>query len=485
MGTPVNPRAVVYGRQSQHNDRSIGEQLDIGRARADSEAWDVRAVYSDGVSASRHSRKTRDDWPRLLGDVERGDVDVVWLWESSRGDRRASTWLQFLDDCRDHGTRIFVETDGRLYDLAVPRDWRTLAEDGVDNTYESEKTRQRVLRAAKASAADGRPWGQAPYGYRRVYDSRTGRLSAQEPDESEAPVVRELYDRLRGGHALYAVAADLEARGVRTRTGRVFAPEHLRTLALRPCYGGLRRHRSRADQSDKGSLDDAVPATWPPLVDAETFWAVRRLLLGRTRSGPRPGRVRHLLSMIARCGVCGGPLCAVFKDAGRRVYQCKPRGHVAVDADDLEDYAETAILGYLARPDVYDTLSAAADDDELTRVRGDLEAARGDLEEAERATPATVHEARMFARVAETQAARVADLEARDRELSMPAALADLIEPGDDVEAMWTAAPLSTRREVARMLLSPAILGELRVVKDPRPGRRRTPVDERVRWHRD
>ena len=35
---------VIYGRQSLGKDRSIDQQLDLGRHRADAEGWTVHAV---------------------------------------------------------------------------------------------------------------------------------------------------------------------------------------------------------------------------------------------------------------------------------------------------------------------------------------------------------------------------------------------------------------------------------------------------------
>ncbi len=49
-------------------------------------------------------------------------------------------------------------------------------------------------------------------------------------------MVAELCTRLRHGHSLRAIARDFEARGVRTRTGKLFDAQPLRDLALRPIY---------------------------------------------------------------------------------------------------------------------------------------------------------------------------------------------------------------------------------------------------------
>jgi hypothetical protein len=53
--------------------------------------------------------------------------------------------------------------------------------------------------------------------------------------------------------------------------------------------------------------------------------------------------------------------------------------------------------------------------------------------------------------------------------------------PGDDIAHRWAAAPISARREVARLVLSPELLGELRVTRSLSPGHR-IDVADRVTW---
>ena len=52
----------------------------------------------------------------------------------------------------------------------------------------------------------------------------------------------------------------------------------------------------------------------------------------------------------------------------------------------------------------------------------------------------------------------------------------------DDPARRWQAVPISARREVARMLLAPEMIGELRVTPRPPgwPGGRHIPASERV-----
>ena len=59
--------------------------------------------------------------------------------------------------------------------------------------------------------------------------------------------------------------------------------------------------------------------------------------------------------------------------------------------------------------------------------------------------------------------------------------LRGLIAPGDDVAKRWKDAPVSAKRRIARAVLSPEIVGELRVIPSPiRGGNQRSPATERV-----
>jgi DNA invertase Pin-like site-specific DNA recombinase len=279
--------ALVYARQSQDSDTSKTQQEAAGRARAEAEEWPIFAVYRDGTSASRHAKTKRTDWPKLLADLNKPEVGVLWLWESSRGDRTLSSWAAMLDRAREHGVKIYVETHGRLYDMANARDWRTLAEDGVDNAYESEKVSMRVLRAAAAHAEQGRPWGRTPFGYRRVYDvTSAGKrvIVAQVPHPDEAKVVRRIYRDIERGVSLRQIAKDVDATGVPTRNGGPWSPIRIRDIALNPTYIGKRVHNPGSKQGDRNGTATLSDAMWDGLASAEQFHNVRSLLTGCRRT---------------------------------------------------------------------------------------------------------------------------------------------------------------------------------------------------------
>ena len=143
------------------------------------------------------------------------------------------------------------------------------------------------------------------------------------------------------------------------------------------------------------------------------------------------------------------------------------------------------ILGYLTRPDVHETLrKAEADTDALRAVRDELAATRARLAELGDAAAAGTISIATVVRAEPQILAAIAELERRESELSTPSALRQFITPGADVARRWQAAPMSARREVARLLLTPEVLGELRVMPRPAGQGRHVPAHDRVTWRR-
>ena len=490
---------VSYDRSGR--ERSQDEQHDDNARTAAEHGILLGVPYREAgsASASRYATKSRDDFARLLADLEAGrfGADVLVLWESSRGSRKVGDWVTLIEVCEQQSVSIFVTTHGREYQPANGRDRRSLLEDAVDSEYESSKVSARIKRAAAANARAGKPHGSPPFGYVRRYDEVTRKFLAQEPHPVEAAIVRELFARLKAGHSFYAIARDFQARGIVNHSGRPFTTAHLRTLALNPAYAGVRVHQPKDEHGHHGArtvrgqlLDSSVmqtDAVWEGLVSKADFLAVQAILHDPKRVTTKPGKGRHLLSMIARCDACGGRLAATAR-RGHEEYQCHEGGHIRVRKDDLDAYATTAMLTYLARADVYEQLTADEGQagTELAALRDDLAQARHELQTLRARVGAGQLSVDSLVAAEPLMITRIAGLEEQEKELATPSALRGLLAPGPDVAQRWEQAPMSTRRAVARLLLTPDLIGELRVQRRAphQRGRVSVPVDERVVWRR-
>jgi hypothetical protein len=406
--------------------------------------------------------------------------DVLHLWESSRGSRRQSEWALLLDLLQDNKIKVRVTSHGRTYDLDNPRDRRTLDEDGTDSAYESGKSSKRITRDVAFAAAAGRPHGRCPYGFRRVYDSRSGKLIAQEPEPAEAAVIRRLFRDLAKGRSFKAITRDFAERGIEKASGGPFTAAHLRVLARTAAYAGLRVHIPGRSGNAAWTAAQLTKATWPALVPRQHWLAVQRLLDAPDRNSHlRPGRGVHLLSTIARCGECGGPMAAKLYNRTRpRHYICGVKGCVRVDADELDAEGERAIKLFLARRDNYQPSEDAAG--ELAVVRTELAEA-----EAEHRALADAGISLQLAAMREPAIlARIAKLESRERELETPPELSGQLAPGPDIDARWADAEMPAKRRAAAAVLSGRYVGVLMVLHSPVRGHR-VPIIERIEFRQD
>lgn len=468
--------AGVYGRQSRGKTKSVDEQVAECVADVEHQCKEFRivATYTDLVSASRYGTKRRGDHVKLLADITSGRLKLIATWSPDRADRTLTTWSQFLDACRDHKVLIRITDHERTYDVTNPRDWRQLAEDGIDAAYFSEKLSRVILRGVGGAAKSGRPpMGPCPYGYRRLYDPTTGKLQGeyvddedgskrwvggQEIDPDTAPIVREIFARVARGEPTDRIIKDLDRRrvpppGTRShkKTGsKQWYPQRIRDIVLSPTYLGRRRHRATGRNAT--DAPQIFIASWPALVDESVWYAANRVMNAPSRffNGRRPGRQTHLLTYLAVCHR-GHPI-----RARSDVYTCTPHGCVHLKREPVDRLVRAEIIKYLSRDDVYANLRRAGDDagreavaaeDEAARLQGELDDWRRSATDGRGTTPETlaVVEADLRKKIQAAQdRAKMADL---------PPALRQMLAAGGTVAERWDNAELAARRDLIRAFL--------------------------------
>ena len=445
--------AWVYTRRSRvsADQASVSDQEAYGREAVAEHGWNLRGVLSEEKSASRYGRKERTDWAELLRLVRAGEVGILILWESNRGDRTLTTWSGFLDLCRETGTRIYIIEHGHLYDLANSRDWRTLAEDGVSNAYFSEQQSAVTRRGKRLAMRKGRPASPVPYGYEVHYNPATGKSLGWKviPEKSEA--AREIVRRVGRAEVVTQIAADLNGRGILSPLGGLWDRSSIRQVASNPAYAGLvrlhdGRYAPRQPQVDKDGNDTGEQ--WPPIV-TRAEWEDAVAVLSSRATGQRPGAARHLLAGIAKCE-CGGWL------------RGHPTGYACRNSDlhilrEVNDFVRDVICTTLSLDDAQDLFMR----DDSPRVAilesevKELEDRRGKYRK-KAALGQITDDA-----LAEIEATISEEIRQREREMSsvrrVPALAGALA--ADDVRLWWDAQELQARREVIAALTSITIRG--------------------------
>jgi site-specific DNA recombinase len=435
--------SAVYCRISRdRTGAGLGVERQAEDARKAIEALGLPAevaVYTDN-DLSAYSGKARPGYQAMLADMADGRFSHLVAWHTDRLHRAPAELESFIEAVEQAGVQVQTVKAGHL-DLATPSGRMVARLLGATARYESEHKSARITRKHEELAMAGKS-----HGGRRRFGYEAGMAEVR---ESEAAVVREVAGRLLSGETLHSIARDLGQRGVVGASGAAFTGPNLRAMMLRPHLVALRVHR--------GEVVGA--AEWPAILDRQTWDAVGTLLTNPARRTTTTNARRWLLSGIARCAECGGPLRGRTQGTKglRPTYLCPNGVHVARDQASTDEVVIAAVAHRLAMVDAAGMLADQAEDPtEALRARADL--LRGNLAAMAvdkvlgKITPAE-HQAATEAVRAEVAAleARIADAAVSARQPQ--AVLADLVDVAEHAaRARFLDLPLGRQRQVLAAL---------------------------------
>lgn len=146
--------------QTHANQReSIGDWLDENGLD-----WSDVEQYADTGSGADDDR---EDFQRLVGDLEGGDLETVVCWEISRLSRRGATLQEFFDAAEDTDTTIVI-TDGAVEKVSPDGQGRFVA-DVIGMVYQQERRQliRRIESGIDRAKREGKWLGQVPAGFTR------------------------------------------------------------------------------------------------------------------------------------------------------------------------------------------------------------------------------------------------------------------------------------------------------------------------------
>jgi site-specific DNA recombinase len=320
--------AAVYLRISQDPredglavDRQESECLEIVSRRG----WKLGRIYKDTVSASKKN-VNRPEYNQMLLDFQRGKFSALICWDLDRLTRQPRQLEDWIEAAEDNGL-ILVTANGEA-DLTNDNGklFARIKASVARAEIERKGARQRLKNAQLV--ADGKPVpGRRRWGYES--DNMTIR-------ESEASRIRLAFEDVRKGRSLRSIAIELGVRPVRLRE----------TLTHRSYIGEV-KHLGEFMPSDKIQ----------PIVSQDLFDQVQAVLSDPTRKTSPGSAVKHLMSGIAKCGICNSGLVQI------NGYLCSAASnHVHIKKNYLDDYVIYSILNWLAQHKQPDESDATAEE---------------------------------------------------------------------------------------------------------------------------
>lgn len=275
---------VIYARYSSHNQKeeSIEQQVEECMAFAAANNINIVEVYADKAISGKTDK--RKNFQRMMRDAEKRKFTVVIAYKSNRIARNMLNALSYENRLESYGIRTLYAKE-EFGDTAAGRfALRTMMN---VNQFYSENMAEDIRRGMADNAADCKVNGRLPLGYKNV----DGYYAI---DEASAAIVREIFERFLNEETFASIAADLNARGLRTSLGNPWNKGSFHRLLQNDNYIGTYRHSGVVKEN-------SIPA----IVTKEVFYAVQERL--KTKKNPQ-GRKRdcadYLLTGKLYCGHC-------------------------------------------------------------------------------------------------------------------------------------------------------------------------------------
>lgn len=301
-------RIGIYTRLSEDRDGTKTgtdrQEMDC-RAWADRQGWEVEEVYEDKNLSGFKRGVVREDYDRMLGDLESGRIGTVLVWKLDRLTRQPGQFERVVEVCERVGARIHSVHDPA--DMTTPSGLAMLRVGMAFANMESQGMSLRIRAAKMEAAKNGKPngGGLRPFGFTK---DKMGIV----PDEAE--LIREAARRILAGEGTVRICKDWAERGVKTSRGNEFEPSHLKKMLVNYRLAGKRIHRGDVHESEH------IPA----ILDLATVERLRGILMDPSRNTVREVRTR-LLTGFLRCGRCGEPLRPKNRQGGAGIYRCEKR----------------------------------------------------------------------------------------------------------------------------------------------------------------
>ncbi|MES1176504.1 MAG: recombinase family protein [Myxococcales bacterium] len=339
-------RCAIYARRStdEHQAASLDVQLEEARRFIAAKGWtcEPEHVYIEDA-VSRAEFKKRPELIRVLNAAESKAFDVLVTRDETRlgGDmNRTTLWIQ---DLLDAGVQLHYYVSGERVELNNATAKLLAMVKNYTAEIEREKISSRTHEHLLNKARRGLNVGGRCYGYDNV-EQRDGdrRVHVEYSINAEqAEIVRGIFASYAAGEGLRTIVKGLNARGVsapsagKRGTGS-WSTSAVHAMLRRERYRGAIVWNRREKTYRKGTkvriergAHDWLRVDMPShrIIDDEAWFAVQKRLAANVTGGAKAGGrpPRYLLSGIARCGECGGPLTAIngkFGNETVKAYTC-------------------------------------------------------------------------------------------------------------------------------------------------------------------
>jgi DNA invertase Pin-like site-specific DNA recombinase len=309
--------ALIYTRVSSDEQASEGVSLDAQLSEAQRYAaahgWSLGKEYQDVMTGKRDDRP---QYQRMLSDLRRlhagGSRVVVIVAALDRLGRRLLEQVRCREEMKTLGVSVHSVRDGGEVSDLVANVLASVAQEEVRRLSERCSASHRYVAAKGWRKVGWVAWGYQWRDATPVERSTGAPAKVLEFNETEAPYVREAFQRAADGGTIRAVSIWIAGLPEAVRGGRTLSYPAVRRILMAPVY---------IARPQGGTADDS-PGHWPALVDDETWRRVQSQIASHARI-PRQASGRYLLTGFLRCQKCGSRMSGASERRIPARYRCR------------------------------------------------------------------------------------------------------------------------------------------------------------------
>lgn len=308
--------AVIYARYSSHSQRDVAIEQQVAACKrfAEKNGIKVVTVYEDRAMTGTNDR--RPGFQKMMKDAEKGGWNYVIVYSLDRFARDRYDSAVYKRQLKNCGVKVLSAMENISDDpsgVLMESLLEGLAE------YYSKELSQKIRRGMEDNASKCMVNGSVPLGFVRGSDGRYA------IEEAEAATVLEIFNRVRAGEPFAVIIDSLNARGIRTKKGKVWNKSSFGRILSNERYTGVYIYG-----------DTRIEGGVPQIISPELFCAVQATLHTKRnpRSGGSPQRRRrdngtYLLTGKLFCGKCKSPMIGISGKSQAATpyyyYVCKTR----------------------------------------------------------------------------------------------------------------------------------------------------------------
>lgn len=358
---PKKKRVAAYARVSSGKDamlHSLSAQISYYNEYIQrNPGWEYIGVYAD--EALTGTKDMRPEFQRMLTACRAGEIDMVITKSISRFARNTVTLLETTRELKALGIDVYFE-EQNIHTISGEGEMiltllACVAQE--ESRATSENCKWRIREQFKNGETAN--W-RFLYGYR----IRGGKAFI---DESEAAIVRRIFDEYLSGDGAYRIANRLCSDGIPSYYGGEWTAKRVYAVLKNEKYTGnallqkayVTDHLTKKKVVNKGELPRYyAEGTHPAIIDMEQFKAVqKRLAAAKEKANAKGDHAnRYPFSGMVSCGQCGS-YYRRKTNRGRHYWNCSTylaKGTAACQAKEIPEDTLYALTCEVLGLDVFD-----------------------------------------------------------------------------------------------------------------------------------